>query len=377
MSMVLEVQVTYSYGKRLVLRNVSFRAEEGTVVAVVGPNGAGKTTLLKCIAQVLRPQGVVYVDGRNLVEERYSEVARVVFSLFSTVTVPELQKLTVLDVLLMGRYPYRRYRPTFTEEDLRAVEEVAKLFSLQDLLDRYITELSDGERQRVLLARALVQNPRVLLLDEPVAHLDLRYQIELLKVIRDWCLREKRIVVMALHDLNLASVFSDKVLLLHRGEVVAEGSPEEVLRPEVVTKVYGTSEVLYLRLWRQYLLPAPVQTLVQGPKLRIHVFCGGGRAVKLLPHLRSVAVEVRCGPVPPHDIDAVVAQALGYRVYLREEPELRFWLSTADAVLVPEDNLSNFTEYVDICRAQGVPVIRYGSEVGPVLQQLLQLCAEK
>lgn len=372
--MVLEVvDITYSYGREPVLKKISFSVEDGSVVSIVGPNGSGKTTLLKCIAQVLRPRGVVYVDGRNLTEERYNAVSKLVFSLFG-MQVSELQKLTVLDVLLMGRYPERRFSPKVTEEDLQVVEGVAKDFDLVHLLDRYITELSDGERQRVLLARAIIQDPKVLILDEPVSHLDLRYQLELLRRIREWCIRRKRIVIMALHDLNLASVFSDRVLVLWRGEVVAYGRPSDVLTPELVCKVYGVHDVMYLSLWTRYVVPTPLLNVSNYVKVpRLHVFCGYGSTLSILPYLRYLAHDVRCGPVPEYDVDAVVAKALGYRVYVENSEELLGWLSSVYLVVYSPKTRAIALKYISSVCSRDVITVEFRGDVEEFLSHLRSL----
>ncbi|MCQ8897916.1 MAG: ABC transporter ATP-binding protein [Hadesarchaea archaeon] len=244
--------VHFSYGSLLALRGVTLGAEEGEVVSLVGPNGSGKTTLLRCLDGILRPQrGSILLDGRELARIDPRELSRRVGYLPQGS--PSSFPLTVFDTVLLGRRPHLGWR--VGERDLRVVSGLLEEMGMEGLALRYFGELSGGERQKVLLARLLAQEPEVLLLDEPTAHLDLRHQLEILGLLRRKAGERGITVVMALHDLNLASGFSDRVVLLHRGRVLASGRPGSVLTPSRLERVYGVRVRRMGGKGRPYLLP--------------------------------------------------------------------------------------------------------------------------
>lgn len=228
--------LSFRYGTLPALRGVTLEAEEGEITCLVGPNGSGKTTLLRCLDRILRPQrGAIFLDGREIWAFTHREFSRKVSYLPQGPS--PVFPLTVFDTVLLGRRPHLGWR--VGEGDLRVVSGILRRMGMEKLALRYFDELSGGERQKVLLARALAQEPEVLLLDEPTSNLDLRHQLELLGLLRETVKRGGLTAVMALHDLNLASRFSDRLVLLNRGKVFATGEPGEVLTPENLERVYG------------------------------------------------------------------------------------------------------------------------------------------
>ncbi|MEM0505546.1 MAG: ABC transporter ATP-binding protein [Sulfolobales archaeon] len=236
--MVIEINirdVKVYYRSVRALDGVSLDVRSGEILSVIGPNGAGKTTLLRVINGVLKPlMGVVYIDGRSLSEIPRKELARKIG------TVPQriysLGMLTVYDFVMTGRRPYIDLLPSKTDEE--KVHEALKTVNALHLSERTLEELSSGELQRVIIARALAGEPDVLLLDEPTSNLDLKHQVEVLNIIKS--LRSKGlIIIMAIHDLTQAFRISDKVLLLENGRVFTVGKPDDVLNPEILSKIYG------------------------------------------------------------------------------------------------------------------------------------------
>ncbi|MEM3012003.1 MAG: ABC transporter ATP-binding protein [Candidatus Hadarchaeales archaeon] len=248
--------VSFRYGDLQALRGVTLEAREGEVTCLVGPNGSGKTTLLRCLDGILRPQkGTIFLDGREIGEFTQRELSRKVSYLPQDHS--HVFPLTVFDTVLLGRRPHLGWR--VGERDLKVVSEVLERMGMEELALRYFDELSGGEKQKVLLARSLAQEPEILLLDEPTSNLDLRHQLVLLGLLRETVGRRGITAVMALHDLNLASRFSDRVVLLHRGRVFAEGRPKEVLTPGNLERVYGVRAKRLRGPDGPYLLPlAPV-----------------------------------------------------------------------------------------------------------------------
>ncbi len=231
--------VEFYYDSMKVLDNIEFEVNEGELVSIIGPNGAGKTTLLKCIARILKPRkGVVYVDGVSLWSLKPKEAAKIV-AYAETSIVPEFQ-LTVLDYVLTARYPHNN--PVKLWEDYRdvvIVEQALKELGIAHLANRKLGQISSGELQRVILARIIAQEPKVLLIDEPTAFLDLRYRLEVMNLLRKLSRNKNLTIIVAIHDLELAARYSDKLILLSKGRIIAAGKPKNVLTPENIEKTYG------------------------------------------------------------------------------------------------------------------------------------------
>ncbi|MFF2116667.1 ABC transporter ATP-binding protein [Kitasatospora sp. NPDC001119] len=219
---------------RTVLAGANLIAEEGEIAGLVGPNGSGKSSLLRTVYRHLRPSaGRVLLAGRDLAELRPAESARHIGAL------PQERggdfELSVREVVAMGRTPYKRAFAADDAEDRRITAEALARVGMAGAADRRFAQLSGGERQRVLLARALAQQPDVLVLDEPTNHLDVRHQVELLALLRE----QRRTTLVALHDLNAAASVCDRLHVLHRGALVASGTPREVLTAELLAEVFG------------------------------------------------------------------------------------------------------------------------------------------
>ncbi len=238
MAISLEVRgVSFRYGSITALDGVEMRVNGGEVVSLVGPNGSGKSTLLKCIDNILRPKsGVVLVDEKDISKLGLKDISKIMGYVPQT-SVKTVFPFTVFDMVLMGRKPYISWK--VGKRDREIVAETLAFLGLSELSLRYGSELSGGEQQKVLLARALAQEPQVLLLDEPTSNLDIRHQLEVLEAIGQMTKEKSLAVVMAIHDLNLAARFSDKMLMLKRGKVFSLGTPDEVLTRANIREVYG------------------------------------------------------------------------------------------------------------------------------------------
>ncbi|SFM53489.1 ABC transporter ATP-binding protein [Thermodesulforhabdus norvegica] len=223
---------------REVLKGISFEAHKGAITAILGPNGSGKTTLFKCISGLWSYQkGQVTVEGVPVNELSFRERARF-FAIVPQDHEPPFP-YSVLDVVLMGRAGYVGIFSSPDKEDYERAEEAIGLVGIEHLKNTPYTKISGGERQLALIARALAQSSPVMLLDEPTSHLDFRNQINVLKKIRQIALEKDLTVVVTLHDPNLASLFSDKILVINSGSKVAEGSPEEIITEDLIRRIYG------------------------------------------------------------------------------------------------------------------------------------------
>ncbi len=232
--MILDVKhINFSYNSRPVLSDVSFSAGAGELLAILGPNGVGKTTLLKCINAIHRPSsGEILVDGQDVLNMTPNEIAR---NIGYVAQRSEAAWLTVFDAVLMGRKPHIKWQ--IREKDLRIVEAGLRRLHLDSLSLRYVTQLSGGELQKVSVARALVQEPHLMLLDEPTSFLDLKNQIEILQILRRVVDEHRIAAVMTMHDLNTALRYAQKFLFLKDHQVYATGHIEEIT-PEMIEEVY-------------------------------------------------------------------------------------------------------------------------------------------
>lgn len=228
--------VSFSHGTNRVLKGVDVELATGAFVALLGPNGAGKSTLAKVVARIYRPEGgQISAESLDLLALPRREHAKLVAYVPQSAGVPF--ELTVAESVLLGRTPYIGLRPT--SHDRQVVEDAIVRLNLTELRDRRLSQLSGGQAQRVLVARALAQEPSILLLDEPTSALDLRYQVETLQLVREITREQGVTALIAIHDLNLAASFCDKIILLDNGRVALDGPPHEVLDAGVLSRVYG------------------------------------------------------------------------------------------------------------------------------------------
>ncbi len=239
-SLLAAQNVAFAYNGRSVLQQVDLRLKSGELVALLGPNGSGKTTLLKTLCGILSPRaGWVAWSGGDLAVLDRREIARRIALVPQELIVPFA--FTVREIVSLGRTPYIRPLLGESRRDYDAVERALDLTETRALADRVFGELSGGERQRVIIAMALAQEPQVLLLDEPTVHLDINHQIEVLELIRKLN-RERGLTVLAtMHDLNLASLYFDRLILLYDGRIVTQGSPCDVLSKERVQQVFSAN----------------------------------------------------------------------------------------------------------------------------------------
>jgi len=239
MEVIKSVGLTYSYGSGVkAIENVDLTIESGEAVSILGPNGAGKTTLLKCFLKILRPRGAIYVYGKELSRLKQGDLAKLAG--YVPQTHGSVFAYRVIDFVVMGRAPHHGMFSLPSRGEYGRAAEVLRMLGVGDLAERTIAEVSGGQLQLIMIARALIQDARILLLDEPTAHLDVTNKLRVLTIVRD--LVRRGVVdaaVVTMHDPMTAGLFSDKVALMSRGKVVAYGKPEHVLTPENLRAVYG------------------------------------------------------------------------------------------------------------------------------------------
>ncbi len=241
----LEIEnLVLGYGHTEVVKDLTFRVNPGEMVGLIGPNGSGKSTIIKAISNIIHPfSGRVLLDGRNVSKIPRQELARLIG------VVPQMPLLpstfTAFEIVLMGRNPHLRLFQYEGPEDMAITWQAMGKTATQSLAERMVSELSGGEIQRLIVARVLAQQPKSILLDEPTANLDINHQVEILDLIKGLCHEENLTVVITLHDLNLASQYCDRLILINEGRVHAQGTPGEVINNENVKAVYGAEGSVY------------------------------------------------------------------------------------------------------------------------------------
>lgn len=234
---IIDVQnLSFRYNSKAVLNNVNFGLERDQIVGILGPNGAGKSTIIKILGGILEYEGSIKLMGIELKKFKRRELARII------AVVPQNFEpgfdFKVSDLVMMGRTPYLKMFESMSREDFNIVEDTMKLTDIFHIKDKSIREISGGERQRVIIAMAIAQDPKILLLDEPNANLDLKYQISIFELLRN-LVRTKHIsILVAMHDVNLAVKYCNKIMLLNKGEIVQFDAPEKVITEENIRKVY-------------------------------------------------------------------------------------------------------------------------------------------
>lgn len=232
-------KLSFSYGDLQVLKNISFDLYYGEFVGVIGPNGSGKTTLLKCLCRLLKPLGAIYIQGEEISRIGLNKLSRKISYLSSEID-SSMDGLTVFELASSGRTPYMKGIWWESIEDEKIVFDSIKVTGLEDKVNRRIRELSSGEKQRARIARLLSQTPEIFIVDEPTVHLDLKHQIEIMNILKNLT-SEKKVVVAVFHDLNLASLYADRIIVLKDGQISAIGRPVDVLNEDLIRDVYGVN----------------------------------------------------------------------------------------------------------------------------------------
>ena len=295
------------YGRRVILSGVEITAERGRITTLIGPNGCGKSTLLRTASRQLAAlSGSVFISGSSLRDIGANELARKLSILLTERISPEL--MTCRDVVESGRYPYTGQLGILSEADRAAVEEAMALTSTTELSGVEFTRISDGQRQRVMLARAICQQPELLILDEPTSYLDIRHKLELLNTLKR-LVREKNIaVLMSLHELELAERVSDKIICVDGGKIGLVGTPEEIFSAGYISRLYGINEESFSEANGCAELEKPAGA----PE--VFVISGGGKSSGTFRRLQRMGIPFAAGIIPENDIDFPVAKALAAEV---------------------------------------------------------------
>ncbi len=296
--------LSVGYKKNPVLQSLYLHFRQGQFISLLGPNGAGKTTLLRTLARLLSPlKGTILIEETDIHDFLQSELAKILSVVLTDRISPGL--FSVFEFVSLGRYPHTGFLGKLKEADKRSISGSLSQVHAETLINRQVSTLSDGERQKVVIARAITQDPSLILLDEPTLHLDLKHRMEVMSILQRLC-REKRITVVAsLHDVDIASKVSDRVVLLKEGRIVGWGAPEEVLKEEIVSSLYDFKGAIF----NQRL--GSIEIRGNGHKGFVFVVGGMGSGAVLYRLLTKRGFSISTGVIHENDLDCYVAKSIG------------------------------------------------------------------
>ena len=290
------------YEKRTVIENVNIEALRGQVICLLGPNGAGKSTILRTLSGLLAPvSGTVEIAEKSLKQISKKQLARTLSLVLTEGGCPAMT--TVYQLLALGRTPYTNLLGRLTREDKTVILEALDTVGAQDLKHRYYSELSDGEKQKVMIARALVQEPELIILDEPTSHLDIRHKVEVIRLLQKLSNEKKITCILSLHDIDLALKGCETVLMVQGGRVVAQGTPEDVIREGLIQDLYEIRGARYSEDLGAIELKGP-------EKNDIFIAAGCGTGIRLFRALSRKGWGLTCGVLHENDGDRAVASGI-------------------------------------------------------------------
>lgn len=355
--------LSVGYGGRPLIEKINLSIEKGRILTLIGPNGSGKSTILKTITKHLEKiAGVVTIENDNISKWSNKELAKRLSVMLTERIDPDL--MTCEQVVAMGRYPYTNHFGSLTPGDRQVVEESLHMVRAEELAERPFTDISDGQRQRIMLARAICQQPEIIVLDEPTSYLDIRHKIELLDILRKMA-REKNVaVVMSLHEIDLAAKISDQIICVKGDRIRLFGTPEQVFTGERVKELYELESGSFNTLFGSVELMAP-----EGEP-KIFVLAGAGKGIPIYRLLQKSKHAFSTGVLFENDVDLQVASALAAHVTVapafgtfgeRELNEAKRWIDRARCVVdagtpVGEQNRRS-RELIQYARTEGKRVI--------------------
>ncbi|MGB9595107.1 MAG: ABC transporter ATP-binding protein [Candidatus Poribacteria bacterium] len=346
MTVISAENIKFRYNRKssFVLDNFNLSVEHKEIVGIIGPNGSGKTTALKVLSRTIRPEyGKIKIMGRDISEMRQKEIAKIigVVPQGTTVAFP----FTAREIVLMGRSPHLGFWQLEQEHDLKIADNAMALTDSLEIADRRIDELSGGEQQRVIIARALSQEPKIMLLDEPTAYLDINHQVEIFDLIKRLNSERELTVVIVSHDLNMASEYCDRLVLMRNGRVYKEGSPKQVITEANIREIYEVNTFVTDNIITGAPHIIPISKLMyrkyQKHNLRIHLVCGGGSGTRLMRWLAIEGFNVTVGVLNISDSDYKIARSLEMEIIAE----------------MPFSHISDETHFINLDQIQKADVV--------------------
>lgn len=295
----------FGYKDNLVIKDISFNIKSGSFVSIIGPNGSGKSTLLKTINNLYKANsGSISLYGKDILSYKKRDIAKKIALVPQDTNIE--YDFTVEDIVMMGRHPYKKRFDSDVETDHKIVKESLELTNTLSLKDRAINEISGGERQRAIIARALAQKPSVILLDEPTSNLDINHQMDILNLLKKLNEENGLTVVLVIHDINLASRYSDEIILLHKGEILGKGTPEEVITVNNMEEAYNMTVAIEKNKYTDTIHLTPIEIKEKNKNIshnKVHIICGGGSGQEIINKLYSEGFDLSLGVLNIGDSD--------------------------------------------------------------------------
>ena len=351
-------EMTVGYRGVPLIRDIALRVHRGEILTLIGPNGSGKSTILKSlIRQLALIGGTVYLDGKSLQTLPERDLARTMSVLLTEHVRPEL--MTCWDVAAAGRYPYTGRLGLLSDEDRAKVDEALALVGADELADRDFSCISDGQRQRVLLARAICQEPEILILDEPTSFLDVKHKLELLAILEKMAREKKMTVIMSLHEIDLAQKVSDKIVCVQGENISHFGKPEEVFQEEIIRDLYGITNGSFDPRFGSIELPG-----IKGEP-EVLVISSGGSGIPVYRKLRKERIPFAAGILYENDIDCELARQLAVEVITEKAFEE-----------ISDETFASAEKMIERCGRvidAGVQIGTYNRRIGELLEQAERL----
>lgn len=302
--------LSVGYGKKIVVDGVNIEVLKGQVLCFLGANGAGKTTILRTVSALLEPiKGEVYLKKKNVKEINKKELAKKMALVLTNKFSGRL--MTVYDIVAMGRYPHTDFWGHLSNEDNEKILDALKVVNADYLTERYFDELSDGEKQKILVARALVQEPEIIILDEPTTHLDIRHRLELIDILKKLSKEKGITVILSLHEIDIALKSCDKVLLVKEHKIIAYGAPEDVVDENIINNLYGLKDANFNNLLGSVEL---VNTGINN----VFVIGGCGFGASIYRAFTKGNIGVITGILHKNDIDYEIGRTMGIKMHTVE-----------------------------------------------------------
>jgi iron complex transport system ATP-binding protein len=323
------------YGKKIVVSDINVEAMRGQFICLLGPNGSGKSTILKTIARMLSPLGgEIYLNGQELSGFSSLEIAKTEAVVLTDSISPGL--MTAYDLVMLGRHPYTGFIGKPGVDDIKKVMDALRVVNAEDIAQRYFSELSDGEKQKTMLARALAQEPQLIILDEPTSHLDARHRIEVMLILRQLTQKKNVTVIASVHDIDLVMKACDIAILVKDEHILACGTPEDVLTEKAVAGLYDMDKAAF----NSYLGGVELRSNGYGP---VFVVAGAGSGALVYRSLVKHSFSIITGVLPENDIDFHIAQAVGAKVI----SEKAYYEVSHDACLLAQELMGNVKAVID------------------------------
>lgn len=301
-------KLTVGYNGKPIIKDIEIGLRKGQILTLIGPNGSGKSTILKSITKNLKSiYGTVYIDKNSINDMSGREMSYKVSVVLTEKLKTEL--MTCEDVVATGRYPYTGMLGILSKKDKKQIQNAMELVNAWELRDRDFTEISDGQRQRILLARAICQEPQIIVLDEPTSFLDVRYELEFLNILRTMAEEQKITVIMSLHEIDMAQKVSDLVMCVKGEYITRFGSPREIFKKELIHELYDLSNGSYNPLFGSFEMERPEGV----PK--VFVIAGGGTGIAQYRTLQKKRIPFVTGILHENDIDFQIACDLASEVF--------------------------------------------------------------